>query len=150
MTMTEDAETTRSVPRHLWLVGILAVLWNAFGCFDYFMSHSQPETYLANMMTPEQIESFMAMPAWATAAWAIAVWGALLGSVFLLLRRNWAVPVFAVSIVSMLISFAHNYFLAGGYAVSGMLGLVMTGVIILIQFALFFYARALARRGVLV
>ena len=23
-------------PVHLWIVGILAVLWNAIGCFDYY------------------------------------------------------------------------------------------------------------------
>ena len=25
-------------PAHLWIVGILALLWNCFGCYDYLMT----------------------------------------------------------------------------------------------------------------
>ena len=29
-------DTPAKAPVHLWIVGILAVLWNAVGAFDYF------------------------------------------------------------------------------------------------------------------
>lgn len=28
-----------ATPWHLWVVGVVAVLWNAFGCWDYTMTH---------------------------------------------------------------------------------------------------------------
>ena len=30
-------------PVHLWIVAILATIWNAFGCFDYLMTHPRNE-----------------------------------------------------------------------------------------------------------
>ena len=43
-------------PWHLWVVGIIAVLFNGFGAFDYVMSMTQGVGYLSSMgMTPEQI-----------------------------------------------------------------------------------------------
>lgn len=28
-------------PVHLWIVGVLATVWNLFGCYDYFMTRTQ-------------------------------------------------------------------------------------------------------------
>ena len=77
-------ETRSKTPVHLWIVGILALLWNAVGCFDYFATQTKLESYMSNF-TPEQLEYFYGFPAWADAAWAIAVWGSLLAAVGLAL-----------------------------------------------------------------
>jgi hypothetical protein len=53
MTMSEAPTKT---PWHLWLVGVIAVLFNAIGVFDYVMSLAQGAAYQASVgMTPEQI-----------------------------------------------------------------------------------------------
>ena len=79
----------RRTPWHLWLVGALGLLWNAYGGFDYFMSKTRGDAYLQSVgMTPEQIAHLNAMPPWMTAVWAIGVWGALLGAVLLLARAQ--------------------------------------------------------------
>ena len=72
-------ELNTKVPRHLWIVGVLAVLWNAGGAFDYSASQLRIESYMSQF-TPEQLEYFYGLPAWVVAAWAIAVWSSLLGS----------------------------------------------------------------------
>ena len=36
-------ENTAQTPIHLWIVGGLATLWNAFGCYDYFMTRTRGE-----------------------------------------------------------------------------------------------------------
>jgi len=140
--------TTGKTPRHLWIVGILAVLWNAIGAFDYTATELRLESYMSQF-TPEQLAYFYGFPAWAVATWAIAVWGALLGSIGLLLRRRWAVWAFGVSIAGMVLTAVYSFALSDGLALMGQGAVMFTAVIWIIAFALFFYARAMARRGVL-
>jgi hypothetical protein len=141
-------ETTKKVPRHLWVVGVLAVLWNAVGAFDYTASQLRIESYMSQF-TEEQLAYFYGFPAWAVAAWATAVWSSLLGSLALLFRKAWAVWLFGLAIVAMVVTFVYNFLLSEGLSMMGAGGLVFTAVIWLIAFGLFFYARAMARRGVL-
>jgi hypothetical protein len=141
-------QATTRAPRHLWIVGTLAVLWNAVGAFDYTATKLRLESYMSQF-TPEQLAYFYGIPLWAVATWAIAVWGALLGSVGLLLRRRWATWAFGASIVGMVLTGIHSFLLSDGLAVMGQEVLVFTAVIWVIAFALFFYARAMAGRGVL-
>ncbi len=90
-----NGQTTKA-PLHLWIVGVLAVLWNAIGAFDYSATQLRIEAYMS-AFTPEQLEYFYSFPAWAVAAWAFGVWGALLGSIALLLRKAWAVWAFGIA-----------------------------------------------------
>ena len=136
-------------PRHLWIVGVLALLWNCGGAFDYLMTQTRNASYMS-AFTPEQLAYFQAFPKWAVATWAVSVWGGVAGALLLLLRRRLAVPVFAVSLASMLPTFFYNYVLTDGLAVmGGAAGLAFTAVIVAAGVALLFYARALAGRNLL-
>lgn len=137
-----------AVPRHLWVVGVLALLWNSIGAFDYVMTESRNDAYMGQF-TPEQRAYFYAFPAWVVATWALAVWGGVLGSVLLLLRKRWAVPVLAVSLATMVITTIYNFVLTDGVAVMGVGGAIFSAVIFAIAVALYLYARRLARAGVL-
>lgn len=100
-------------PWHLWAVGVLGLLWNSYGCFDYYMSKTRGDEYLRSVgMTAEQIIYFNAMPGWMTAVWAVGVWGALLGAVLLLARNRYAVPVFIASLVAYLTSVLYQRLVA--------------------------------------
>jgi hypothetical protein len=140
--------TTARAPRHLWIVGILALLWNAIGAFDYTATQLRVESYMSQF-TPQQLEYFYGFPAWAVAAWAIAVWSSLLGSLALLLRKTWAVWLFGIAIAGMLTTALYNFVLTNGLEVMGRGAGIFTIVIWVIAFGLFFYARAMAKRGVL-
>ena len=141
-------ETTSKVSRHLWIVGALSLLWNAMGAFDYSATQLRLEFYMSQF-TPEQLAYFDGFPAWAVAAWAIAVWSSLLGSLSLLLRKSWAVALFGIAIAGMVITSIYNLVLTDGLSMMGTGGMVFTALIWLIALCLFFYARAMARRGVL-
>jgi hypothetical protein len=144
-----DRPAAAAAPKHLWIVGAVALLWNAMGAFDYLMTATRNEAYMSRF-TPEQLDFFYGFPAWVVGAWAIAVWGAVLGSVLLLLRKRLAVPVFAVSLAAMVVTTIHNYGLSDGLAVMGGIGpLLFSALIFLVSVALLVYARAMARRGVL-
>ena len=134
---------------HFWLIGIVALLWNAMGAMDYVMTQTRNEQYMS-AFTPEQLEYFYSFPAWAVAAWAIAVWGGVLGSVLLLLRRQAAVWVFLASLVAMIFTTIYSYVLSDGLTVFADPGShAFSAVIFAGALGLFIYARTMQKRGVL-
>ena len=86
-------------PWHLWVVGLLTLLFNSVGIYSYMMTRLDKLDELE--MTAEQIAWFDSFPAWANALWALGVWGAFFGSVLILLRSRWAVPSIAISVVGL-------------------------------------------------
>ncbi len=94
-------------PRHLWVVGFLALMWNGFGAYDYVMTNVRDAAYLAQF-PPEVIQVVDEMPVWAVGAWAIGVWGAVGGSLLLLLRSKLAVPAFGLSLAGLAVSTAYQ------------------------------------------
>lgn len=145
--MNQQAEST--TPWHLWLVGVLAILWSSMGCFDYVMTQTKNEDYLSGF-EPELLEYFYSFPTWMIALWAIAVWGGLLGTIALLLRKRLATPILIASTLAMLITTVRNYVFSDGMKFMGdATSLAITTAIVVIGVALIFYARAMANRGVL-
>lgn len=142
-------------PMHLWIVGGVATLWNAFGAYDYFMTRMRDTDYLASMLPGVDPQATLAwvdsFPMWAQFGWGLGVWMAILGSVLLLARSKWAVHAFGLSLIGMVLSFGYQY--SGGSPMpEGMDGGMMTWfplVIVAIGLALFAYARAMANKGVL-
>jgi hypothetical protein len=102
----QDAVSART-PVHLWIVGILSLLWNCFGAYDYTMSHMRDMKYLGSMgVDPNVMLAYMdSMPMYAKFGWGLGVWAALLGSVLLLMRSRYALYAFAASLVGMALSF---------------------------------------------
>ncbi len=138
-------------PWHLWAVGIISLLWNAMGAFDYVMTQTNNTTYMA-MFTPEQLDYFTSFPTWAVASWAIAIWSAVLGSVLLLLRRRLAVLAFSVSFVAMVITAFQNYVLSTPNLldISGVEAGLFSLAIFVVSALLLLYARGMRRGGVLI
>ena len=148
--MQEDAAATpHRTPWHLWLVGILGLLWDSVGAFDYLMTQTQNESYMSQF-TPEQLEFFYGFPTWVVAFWALAVWGGVLGTLLLLLRKRLAVPVLLVSLLAMIVTSIDNFFLSNGLEVMGGAGLLFSVLIFVFALGLWLYARGMAQRGVLV
>jgi len=140
--------TNRSTPIHLWIVGVLSLLWNAVGCFDYVATRLRLEFYMSQF-TEAQLEYFHSFPAWATAFWAFGVWGALLGSLALLAKSRWAVALFALSLAGMAVSTVYTVFFSDGLELMGTAGNVFSAVIFVVGVALLVYARAMRARAVL-
>ena len=137
------------VPAHLWIVGGLASLWNAFGCYDYLMTQTRAETHLA-AFTEAQRAYFGSFPAWCEAAWALGVWGGLAGSLLLLARSRHAVAAYAVSIAGLAATQVYQHLLSSppeGLNSGAML--VMNIVIWAVAIALLLYALRMRRAGVL-
>lgn len=143
-------DTTSRAPWHLWLIGVIAVLFNSIGVFDFVMAMAQGAKYMANAgMTPEQIAHYQQMPVWMTAVWAIGVGGAFLASILLLLRKKPAFAVFVLSLAAFLISLVYTYVLTDGGAIMGRQMAITSAVIAILLLFFSWYAHAMRKRGAL-
>jgi hypothetical protein len=151
--MATTAQTR--TPVHLWIVGVLSLLWSCFGGYDYVMTRMRNTDYLAAAMpgvdpnaTLAWVDSF---PIYAQIGWGLGVWMGLLGSVLLLVRSRWAVWSYGLSLIGALLGLGYQILLAPPLpgASDSMMMKLMPYVIILVALALFLYARAMEKRGVL-
>jgi hypothetical protein len=139
----------RSTPVHLWIVGILALLWNGFGCFDYLMTMTKNAAYISNFPA-EQMAYFESLPNWLTAFWAVGVWGGLAGALLLLMRSRYAVLAFALSAIGAVVTFAYQAF-ATEMPASMKEGSMALIPLLIVALALFFawYSWSLEKKRVL-
>ena len=148
MSILTDSRTG-AAPWHLWLVGILSLLWNAVGALDFVMTQTRNEQYMSTF-NAEQLAYFYGLPMWVVICWGGAVWGAVLGSILLLLRKRLAVAVFLVSLLGMILTTVHSYLLSNGLEVmNDPFALWFSGAIFVIAVFLFVYAGSLSRRNIL-
>ncbi len=103
-------------PWHIWLVGLLSLIWHSGGAFDYLMSQTRNASYLAMIpqdVRPQFIAYLDTYPIWASAAWAFGVWGAVLGSLLILLRSRHVVIAFWVSMAGLVVNTLNTYVVSG-------------------------------------
>lgn len=140
-------------PVHVWIVGILALLFGCFGAYDYTMTRLRNMDYIAGAMPGVDPNTALAwvdaMPIYTQIGWALGVWFGLLGAVLLLLRNRRAVWSYGVSLVGAVLSLGWQIALAPPLpGAEGPLYTLMPYVIILITLGLFLYVRAMEKKGV--
>lgn len=147
------AVAPRRTPIHLWLVGIVSLLWNGFGCTDYLMIRMRNQDWLSQTpgVDPQVMLAWVdGFPLWAQFGWGLGVWMGLAGSVLLLMRHRWAVHAFGLSLVGAILGL--GYQIAGAPPPApldeGFMSF-MPYVILIIAIALFAYARAMEKKGIL-
>ena len=140
---------------HLWIVGLLSTLWNGFGCYDYLMTRMRNLEYFRSMAPDADPEAMLAwvdgFPLYAQFGWGLGVWMGLLGSILLLMRHRWAVPVLGLSLLGAVLGLGYQIFLAApppppmdeGTAT------IIPWVIIGIAALLYYYAHRQQKKGVL-
>ena len=148
-------ETVRSAtPWHLWVVGLLALMFTAFGGYDYTMSQLGDRDYIAAAMGPMGVDPDVALahmeafPLWMDFVWAIGVWGGVAGALLLLFRSRFAYPVLLMALVAFIVSNAYGI----ANPIPGMdpsAVFMPVAVIFVVMVGLVLYARAMRRRGVL-
>ena len=144
----------RRTPVHLWIVGILALLWNAIGCYDYWMTRMRDTDYFEKMMPGVDANAILAyidsFPIWAQAGWAFGVWGGLAGAILLLLRSRYSVWAFALSFIGAILGPGYQIANPGGpAAMHEGPGAIMPYLIIGIAAFLAWYSWAQEKKGVL-
>ena len=139
------SEAPTKAPWHLWVVGILSLLWNASGAWVFVSAQA------GNPMDMDatEIAYYAAQAPWFVAVTDVAFAAAILAAIALLLRSRWAVLLYGLSIAAILVTSAYD--IAQGTALlledQGWLILsCVTTCLAIIQLA---YAIAMRKRGVL-
>jgi hypothetical protein len=142
--MTDDARS--AVPGWYWVAAILALLWEAFGCYAYMMWVTMDAARLAEMPAAER-EMWLAMPPWLTGVWAIAVWIGLAGAVALLMRRRLARLAFGISFAAVLVQFGWIFLTTPILTTIGPSSAYLPAAIIIVGGIWFLFANMAAKRG---
>ena len=138
--------STLKIPASLRAIGWIALFWNIVGVVMFIMQTGiTPEQVQA--MPPGQRLVYEAMPDWLTVAYAVAVFAGVAGAFGLLLRKAWAVPAFALSLLAVTLQMVGVYVFTPAWQVSGAAGLPMAVLLIGIALSLLWYARRAANRG---
>jgi len=149
--MADASTPPPKTPWHLWVVGVISLLWNSVGVLDFTMTLLRNEAYLKDF-TREQRAYFSAFPLWALLTWGIATWGSFVAAGCLLGRKPLAVQLYLVSTICMVATTVYSYVLSDGLKVMGAhasSAVIFNGVIFGVSVLEVIYARALRRRGVL-
>lgn len=135
-----------SRPRSFWIIAVLALLWNLIGIAMFYMQIAMtPEQLVA--MPAEQRAVYDATPSWLNAAFAVAVFGGALGALGLLLGKRWAVPMFLLSLLGLLVQMLGAYAVTPAWSAYGAAGLAMPILLVAIAVFLWLYSRKAAARG---
>lgn len=133
-------------PRSFLVISVVALAWNLLGVASYLMSVTISPAALQAMPEGERA-LYQNVPAWVTSSYAIAVFGGTIACVLLLLRKCWAVNLFAISLVAILLQMGYTLFVSPLLAVRGAAGAVLPLCIILVAVGLLWYAADARKRG---
>lgn len=100
--------TSIKPPAWFWIIAVLITFWNAAGVFNYINQVTMSEEALAAL--DERMRMYLTnRPAWATGSFAIAVWAGLFGSIGLIIKRSWAIPLFVISLIGVVLSLVADF-----------------------------------------
>ena len=113
-----EASTAAAPPRSFWIIAGLALVWDAIGLATYIMEVTMSEDAIA-ALDPAVRELRESMPTWLVGAYALAVNTGVLGSLLLLLRKAWAVPVLILSLACIVVQMGYSNFMTDAIEVIG-------------------------------
>ena len=95
----EDESVIRP-PSWLKILAILALLWNLLGLLAFVMETWVTPAIVAGLPHNSRFV-YETKPLWAASAYAVCVIAGSAGSIALLIRRRWAVPLFVLSLLGV-------------------------------------------------
>jgi hypothetical protein len=136
-------------PWHLWLVGIIGLLWSSMGVVSFILTQMKVEAVMSRFPPPQR-EYFESLPLWAVALWGIGVFSGLFGCVLLLLKSRLAFQFLLISAIATIAFNLGGLFLLGGLQVMKETdGLGFTALPMVVAVLLAAYAGAMKKNGVL-
>ena len=137
-------------PWHIWVVGLVALIWSAGGALDYVMTQTRNEGYLAGF-NEAQLAFFHSFPTWSVATWALSVWLGVVGALLLLLRSRFSAWAFGMSLLATLATSVQSFVLSevSMVTIMGPEAAAFSAAIVVIALMLWRYAKRMTRAGVL-
>jgi hypothetical protein len=138
-------DTRPKAPWHLWVVGILSVLWNGAGTATIMAAQfgAYPD------LPADEAAYYAAQKLWFVAVTDFALLGGVLGGAALLLRSRWAATLFALSLVAIAITNGYDLAVGTSRMFTNATTVVVTCLIWILAILQLWYAAAMRGRGVL-
>ncbi len=132
-----------------WVVAVFALLWGAYGVFDYWATTTNFQPYL-KAFPADLLEWMLGFPTWRNMVWLVGVASGMLAALLLALRMKLAAPLFLLSLLSIIVGLiVHDLAMANGLNMFRPLDFIMIGVLIVVQTLLWRYSARAAKAGVL-
>ncbi len=145
-TRTTESSCKTSPPVWFWVISVVALLWYLMDTSAFFMRLFMTDD--AIMAMPEnQQHLFQNIPLWVNIVFACEVFGGTLGCIALLLRKNWALLLFVISIIGVLAQTSNIWFLTDAISAMGAPAIVMPLVAIIIGAAMIVLAKSAIPKG---
>ena len=139
--------TTNKPNKWFWIIAVLALLWNLMGVSRYLMEAYNAESF-RTQFNADQLAIMDGSPAWITAVFAIAVFSGLLACFTLLMKRKFAITLFGISLLAVLIQMIAVWVTTNIIEVFGTLdGVVMPMIVIIISIFLYYYSKGAGQKG---
>ena len=138
----------KSYSRWTAVIGGILLLWNLIGVAFYVIQATQDLAVLART-DPYQAHLFATMPTWGWLAYLVAVVAGTLGAAALLLRSRWAVPLFMLSVVGIVVQFGRTFLMTDLWAVKGPAAAAFPLFIFLVGLFQLWFAMRLRKQGFL-
>lgn len=141
-------QMTEKLPRLFWVVAILALAWNLFGVWSFISQLTMSAETLESLGQDERA-FYENIPLWVMTAFALAVSAGTLGSLALLFRKAFAVHLFALSLVGIIVQFSHMIFMTDAVKIMGFEVAFGAGLIFAVGVFMFLYSRRCAGKSYL-
>ena len=105
-------------PKWLKPLAWVALIWNLCGVIAFALQMLMTPEVISKMPIDQQA-AYSNIPVWSTIAFAIAVFGGTLGSALLLAKKSFALPVFTVSLMAILIQQYYNFIVINSVEIMG-------------------------------
>ncbi len=127
-------------PTWFKVVAVIALLWNLIGCLAFASDlRLSPEDVMR--LSAGQQALYNARTTWSLASTAIAVVGGALGCIGLLLGKKWALLLFIVSLVGLLVQDYGLFIVANGATLAGPIAVVVQALVLVIAICLILLSR---------
>jgi len=132
--------TTAKPTTAFWIIGIIALLWNLTGLIAFFGDVFISQEALAPLPDAQR-ELQESTPSWLKIFYGIAVFGGTLGCILLLIKKSFAIQLFMISLVAILVQMGYSIFMTKAIEVNGIVSIIMPIMVIGISIFLVWYAR---------
>lgn len=138
-------ENNKPARSYYWTAGI-ALVWNLMG-FGAYIAQVTMAPEALNALPEAERALYGNIPGWATGAFAFAVSGGVLGCVLLLLRNGYALPVFMISLLAVLVQNFNSFFLMDAFSVVGPVGAAFSVAVVIIGVYLIWFTMDAQKKG---
>ena len=130
------------IPVWFWIVAVILLIWNIMGVIAFYteMNMTSNEEVFSNLPEAWQ-EMYLTQPMWIKIAFGTAVWSGLVACIMLVFKKAFAVPLFILSILAVIIYDIGIFGIQGAHNIIGNGAIFMPILVILLCIFQVWFAR---------